>query len=334
MADTSLASLRRPLGILMFSIHPLKPKGMKTLKRVLKIAGLGLGALLLLLVIGGLYIHFSQETFPLEVKPLQVELSPARVEHGSIIVGGLCAQCHGGEDGKLSGSVMEEAGDFGRIVAPNLTQHPEAAMAAYTDGELYHLLRTGIKRDGTHAMPAMYRSRLMSDEDIYAVIAYLRSEAAEVQPVAQALPPSQPSFLAKALMRFVIRPLPLPDGPVPTPPLRDSLAYGQYLVTARFECYSCHSASFASNNVADPLLSAGYLQGGNVFETPEGPLPSPNITGDPVVGIGDWTVEDFIGAVKWGQHPEGRAMRAPMMPYTRLDTAELRALFAYLQSVR
>ena len=59
---------------------------------------------------------------------------------------------------------------------------------------------------------------------------------------------------------------------------------------------------------------------------------SANITPLSVYGIGKWTYEDFELAVTQGIRPDGKALRAPMNKM-RLDSIELKAIWAYLRTV-
>jgi mono/diheme cytochrome c family protein len=61
-----------------------------------------------------------------------------------------------------------------------------------------------------------------------------------------------------------------------------------------------------------------------------------NLTPDPETGLGKWTVDTFIAAIRNGKHEgQGRPILPPMpWPMYRNATDEdLRALFAYLQSI-
>jgi hypothetical protein len=61
-----------------------------------------------------------------------------------------------------------------------------------------------------------------------------------------------------------------------------------------------------------------------------------NLTPDAETGLGGWTVEMFIQAMRTGKHQgKGRPILPPM-PYpwfAKLTDADLRAVFAYLQSI-
>ena len=102
--------------------------------------------------------------------------------------------------GKLTGQRMKDApAEFGEIHAPNITQDKTYGIGEWTDGEIVRLLRTGIKRDGQYAPPYMAKLPLMADEDIDAIISFLRSDHRMV--IAESKPdtPTKPSLLTKVL---------------------------------------------------------------------------------------------------------------------------------------
>lgn len=78
---------------------------------------------------------------------------------------------------------------------------------------------------------------------------------------------------------------------------------GAYLVQAA-GCISCHIDEDAA-----PALS-----GGQQLHSPFGTFAVPNITPDPDTGIGGWTVEQLVTAIRFGRSPEGR-MYFPAFPY-------------------
>jgi hypothetical protein len=61
-----------------------------------------------------------------------------------------------------------------------------------------------------------------------------------------------------------------------------------------------------------------------------------NLTPDPETGLGQWTVDEFIGALRSGRHQGRGRPILPPMPYTmirELTDDDLHAVFAYLQSI-
>ncbi len=97
---------------------------------------------------------------------------------------------------------------------------------------------------------------------------------------------------------------------------------GEYLATAA-GCQGCHTVE------PDRPYAGGYR-----LQTPFGTLVSPNITPD-ATGIGDWTRDDFEGALRRGVLKDGSPIY-PAMPYThftKINDHDIDALYAYFRSV-
>ena len=58
-----------------------------------------------------------------------------------------------------------------------------------------------------------------------------------------------------------------------------------------------------------------------------------NLTPDKETGIGKWTEERFVNAVKNGMMENQPALRYPMVPFIYLTDREAKAIYAYLQTV-
>jgi mono/diheme cytochrome c family protein len=267
---------------------------------------------------------------------LEVEATPARIEKGQKLASMLCSGCHMDRNsGKLSGRLMDDVPQFGSIYSKNITQHPEYGIGKWTDGEIAYLLRTGLKPDGTY-LPIMAKLAHVSDEDIYSIIAFLRSNHPWVSPDSTMHPQSQYSFLAKALTNLgMFKPSEYPKHTVPGPDTTNQVAWGRYIAVNQLECFSCHSADFTKNNYEEPEKSAGFFGGGNKFEMPDGSVMySLNLTMDEETGLGTWSEEEFVTALKTGKVPHGQpALRQPMAPYTGLSDSEAQAIYAYLKTV-
>jgi mono/diheme cytochrome c family protein len=305
------------------------------MKKPIKILLFSILGLILLLFILAMAVNFSGiPYYENQAEDLYVEVTEARVVEGARMAAILCSQCHGSTDGKMGGAYMEDAADFGEIYAPNITRHPEYGITDYTDGELAYLLRTGIKKDGQYSPVWMPKFPNLSDEDLYSIIAFLKSDHPLVQPSDHVIPELKPNLLAKMLSRTVFKPLPYPGEPILAPPLSDRVAYGKYLVTAKFDCYACHSADFKSNDVMEPELSKGYLGGGNILRDKEmNEIPSSNLTMDKETGLGSWTEEEFIKTLRFGMRPDNTPLRFPMVPAPMITDQEASAIWAYLQTI-
>ncbi|MFT4059824.1 MAG: c-type cytochrome [Legionella sp.] len=127
--------------------------------------------------------------------------------------------------------------------------------------------------------------------------------------------------------------LPLIDGYYPAyPPTasaegeqQELIKRGEYLAKMG-DCISCHT-----NVKAGTPAYAGGLP----IETPFGTFYSPNVTPDKETGIGNWTEQDFIRALKDGRDPQGRNY-FPVFPYyyfSKITEEDGKALYAYFMSL-
>jgi len=100
----------------------------------------------------------------------------------------------------------------------------------------------------------------------------------------------------------------------------DLLERGRYIFNAA-GCISCHTGDRP-------------LAGRRPIATPFGTFYSPNITPDREHGVGTWSAEDFIRALREGVSPQGRHYYPafPYPTYTRMTREDMLALWAYLQA--
>jgi mono/diheme cytochrome c family protein len=92
-------------------------------------------------------------------------------------------------------------------------------------------------------------------------------------------------------------------------------------------CSSCHAVPGQPDRLR--------LGGGLAIPSPFGTFYAPNISPDPVDGIGRWSEADFVNAVTKGVSPSG-AHYFPAFPYTsyaHAKVADIRDLFAYLKTL-
>ena len=255
-----------------------------------------------------------------------------QVERGRYLVEVLaaCGNCHspkapGGEaPGKhLAGGFeidMPEA--FGVAIASNITPDRETGIGAWTDAEIVRAIREGKSRDGRTLGPPMPFEfyRRLSDRDVTAMVAYLRT----VAPVRNAVAPS----------RYTV-PLPASYGPpltsVPHPAESDRVVYGAYLVGPVAHCIECHTPKDTRGALDWRRLNAGGFR----FTGPWGTVHAANITPDRETGIGAWTDAQIVQAI-YGMNPKGRVLMPPM-PWSyyagKIAPRDLEAIVAYLRSV-
>ncbi len=100
---------------------------------------------------------------------------------------------------------------------------------------------------------------------------------------------------------------------------------GEYLVKVG-DCIACHT----NTEIKGPVFA-----GGLAMATAFGTIYSPNITPDKATGIGGWTDEQFITAMRQGISPSGEYYY-PAFPYiyfNQVTPDDLKAIKAYLGSI-
>jgi len=301
-------------------------------------------ALMAVLAVGGGvgYLYFRKPAIALP-GGMKVEMTPERIARGKHLFQNVmdCDGCHSQHDesrfgrpvievGRGQGFVFPpEMGLPGTVVAGNITPDRETGIGAWTDGEKIRAIREGIGRDGHVLFPMMpYTNyRLMSDEDVYAVVAYLNSLPAVRNP----LPATRINFPVSLMIKGV----PQPAGSVPPPNRSDKLKYGEYLATMA-SCADCHTEV----KQGQPVL-AKRLAGGREFRTASAVVVSGNITPDPDTGIGKWTEQQFLDKIyQYKEYAEKASPRVgpegftlmPWLGLSQLSREELGAIYTYLMS--
>jgi hypothetical protein len=176
------------------------------------------------------------------------------------------------------------------------------------------------------------------------------------------------SLTLAALGGIGVAALALSAVPSPAPAMADleaatspQVARGEYLVKIMV-CNDCHTPWTMTPRGPEPDMTrmlSGHPQdvaiAGGPALAPDGPWGAvasktmtawagpwgvsftANLTPDPETGLGKWTAETFIAALRTGRHEgQGRPILPPMpWPMFRNATDEdLRAIFAYLQSIK
>jgi mono/diheme cytochrome c family protein len=245
---------------------------------------------------------------------LKVEGTPEQVERGRYLANSLCVECHSiSAELPLTGGVdfaKEIPLPVGVIVSANLT--PAGPLKDWSDGEIFRALRTGIDRDGHHLiLMSAVPVRNMSDEDLRAVIAFLRSQPAVVHDTPN--PPDQPSFLATLMFGAGMIPGGQPPvaGEIVAPAKGPTTEYGQYLV-GFVGCRDCHGENLTGKE------SRGFGPSGPSLRVVKG-----------------WTAEQFLTTLRTGVDPGGHQLAAsmPWKVVSRMDDGDLAAIYQYLASL-
>jgi hypothetical protein len=272
---------------------------------------------------------------------IHIEITDERVEHGKYLANHvmLCMDCHAVRDfslyagppepGSLGGGgevFDQEMGLPGYFVSKNITP---AALGDWTDGEIYRAITSGVSKDGSALFPLMpyYHYAELADEDIYAVIAYLRT----LEPIQNEIPPAQLDFPVSIL----INTMPIKANPQPKPSPDDVVNYGRYMITAS-ACTDCHTRMERGSFVGEPFA------GGNAYPLPDGSIVrSANITPHET-GIGSWSKEEFINRFKVYADPSYTPHTVqsgqfqtymPWLMYAGMTEEDLGAIYEYLRTV-
>ncbi len=296
-----------------------------------------------LLAIGTILISYLMIGFPkVDAAPeFEIAITDEYVERGRYLSHHvmMCADCHSVRDYSLfsgppssgtmfaGGDIFDESMGFpGRFVSSNITPH---GLNEWTDGELYRLITTGVKKDGDPIFPVMpYHSfGKLDPEDIRSVIAFLRT----LDPVVTDHPESKVGFP----MNLIMRTMPKKAEPVERPQAHNAIAYGAYLINAA-SCNDCHT-KFENGKFVGPPGG-----GGREFVFPDGSiLRSPNLTPHET-GINYLNKESFIQLFKKYAGPsDNLAKIAPgdfqtLMPwymYSGMSEEDLGAIYEYLKSL-
>jgi mono/diheme cytochrome c family protein len=105
---------------------------------------------------------------------------------------------------------------------------------------------------------------------------------------------------------------------------------GDYLINGIVACGNCHTP----RGPGGPLAGM-ELAGGLVIEEPEFTVVTPNITPDPETGIGRWSDEEIIAAIREGRRPDGSIIGPPMPIglYRGMSDRDVQALVLYLRQL-
>lgn len=251
-------------------------------------------------------------------------------ERGKELTFSICAGCHYNRTtNKFTGNKIEDIPAIaGTVYSANLTHSKTHGVTSrYTDAELRHLLKTGVARDGRF-LSYMLRPN-MAEDDINAIIVYLRSDDPAVAADDRIAGTTHFTFIGKMYMDMHAKPIAYKSG-VKVPDNQTALGY--YLVD-NLGCFHCHSKSLTKLNYENPDQTPGYLAGGIKLKGENGTeIRASNITPDKMTGIGNYTKEQFRRALTDGRAPD-RELKPPMPKFKMLKEQELDAIYAYLQTV-
>ncbi|MHA7110535.1 c-type cytochrome [Sunxiuqinia elliptica] len=309
-------------------------------RKVIRILAYGVGFFVLVIALVLSYIKVMLPNVG-EAPTITVEITDERLQRGEYLANHVmvCMDCHSERDYSIFTAPMvagtegqggelfdQNLGFPGRYISPNITP---AKLGNWTDGEIFRAVTSGVAKDGRALFPIMPHPNYgkLDKEDIYAVIAYIRS----LKPIKHETEASASDFPMNLIINTIPKEAQLSTRPAET----DLINYGKYLVTAA-SCNDCHTRQEKGQFVGQPFA------GGMEFKFPDGAiLRSANITPHET-GIGSWNEEQFIQRFKAFSKSDYTPHRVPpgefqtLMPWTfyaEMKTEDLKAIYAYLKTL-
>jgi len=199
------------------------------------------------------------------------------------------------------------------------------------------MMRHAVKPDGTATLSLMMPFWNMADEDLIAIVSYLRS----LEPVYNEVSKPRYTFQGKIIRTLIplFRPVMDPTPPEKAPPMEPTVERGEYLARYVANCVGCHTAR---DQMTFEAVDAEFA-GGMEFE----PFPelhevlnvpvdlwarSPNIT-----PYENGVLAKFKTKDEWiARFREGRKLPSSPMdwgPFSRMSDQDLEALYLFLHSL-
>lgn len=297
------------------------------IKKILKWTGI----ILLIIIAGVTIVTASRQHLKYDAPypAIHASTDTAVIARGKHFVTGLahCVECHStanadsliglGKEVPLSGGLPFVL-PVGTVYSKNITPDKETGIGNLTDAEIARVLRYGVHANGDPVYDFMPFHN-MSDEDLTAVISYLRT----LQPVKNKVPGNKLNLMGNVVKAYMVKPVG-PSGEVPVSVKPDTTAtYGKYLVLSIGNCAGCHTKRDIGGRYTAPLLSGG------------GPMKAglipPNLTNDSSGRIFYWTQQQFID-----RFHKGKIITESEMPWNcfkRMNDDELKAIYKFLKTV-
>jgi len=313
--------------------------------KILKWVGIVIGGLIL--IFAGFITYVNLALPNIEVEEITVDITPERIVRGEYLAHHVmaCFDCHSKRHTDIysfpidfnslgAGAVAfdEKLGiSVGSFYPANLTPFN---LGDWSDGEIYRALVNGVGKKGNALfpmMPYMNYSKL-AKEDIYSVIAYLRT----LEPVEAESPESVVNSFAFGTVMKLFFPQDPQHQEIPSK--NNMLKYGEYITTAA-SCADCHTPIKSGKPILDSAFAGGFelttLSGKKVRTA--------NITPDKKTGIGNWTKEYFLS--RFAEYRDSSIQNKeitdsdfhtemPWIQYAGMSDEDIIAIYTYLMSLK
>ena len=226
---------------------------MRILLQILK----WLGFALLTVVVGlSWYVYRTWDrVWDAPLPELHASSDPAVIARGQHLAYGPahCAECHTasaevferyvetGVRPALSGGCAFPAAPLGVVHSANLTPDPETGIGRYSDGQIARMLRYSVKPNGRASIRPMMPYGDMSDEDVVAILSFLRAQP----PVRNVVSNAEWTLVGKVIKSLAPTFKPRTDAeihpPKVSPPQQITRERGEYIVRSLGNCSGCQS---------------------------------------------------------------------------------------------
>ena len=254
----------------------------------------------------------------------------------------LCIDCHSQRDfSQFSGPLKEgtegmggeefneKLGIPGVVYARNITPDTVNGIGKWTDEDIARAITRGVNKNGDTLFPLMPypHYNTMSKEDVYSIIAYIRTlkpnsnkvpDRKLVIPVSLAYPPMGSASLDSNRK----------------PDVSNIVAYGAYMWNAS-ACMDCHTPMDNKGFVMSKMMA-----GGRIFDLGIFTVTSSNLTPDTATGIGKWTEQMFLDKFKlyrdpaaYKSNPGKNNSIMPWTLYAQMDDFDLKAIYRFMQTL-
>jgi mono/diheme cytochrome c family protein len=296
--------------------------------------------------VGFVNLRWNRSYDHIEGPALRASADPDVIARGRYLVEGPahCSVCHvasaeeaarvdAGERLPMRGGQKFQIGPLGRMYPGNLTPDAETGIGRYTDRQLFRMLRHSIKPDGTASLWPIMPFFMMADDELVAIVSYLRS----TDPVRHVVPEAEYTFMGKVLRTRLdaFRPLLDHEAPALAPAEAATAERGEYVARYVANCMACHTA----HDLATMRFTGPEFAGGAEFEAENVPgadttlrYRSPNLTPHPSGVLARFETKDaWIARFRAGRVHVGSPM--PWGPFSRMSDADLEALWTFFNTL-
>jgi mono/diheme cytochrome c family protein len=263
----------------------------------------------------------------------QAPAGPELVARGKYVfaAAGGCG-CHTEKGKPVNSGGRRYDGPFGTVYSTNITPDRQTGIGGWTDAQIIAAIRAGRRPNGERLIPVhpypVFNG--MAEEDLRALVAYLRSLPAVNRPNVPkriTVPLFESVFLPAWLAAFAPRETPPRSAPT------SGLARGEYLVRAVGHCGECHTPRTLTHATDNTRFLGGNPSG------PEGSV-VPNITPDRDTGL-TWSEEEIADYLGTGNKPDGdvagdlmaEVIEGTTAGYKDLTKEDRLAIARYLKSI-